>query len=122
MRVQLQVAIRPAALSLGQQLGQRELTRPAFAHLRGAELALQQCTEDLGLGRHGQREQAGGLIRRRLGAQRLGRACLVQAGVVVADNRAMKPPKRLQTLIDEGLIDSVSRQLMSGKEAMVFVV
>ena len=34
----------------------------------------------------------------------------------------MKPPKRLQTLIDEGLIDSVSRQLMSGKEAMVFVV
>ena len=34
----------------------------------------------------------------------------------------MKAPKRLQTLIDEGLIDSVSRQLMSGKEAMVFVV
>ncbi len=35
---------------------------------------------------------------------------------------AMKPPKRLQPLIDEGLIDSVVRQLMSGKEAMVFVV
>jgi hypothetical protein len=34
----------------------------------------------------------------------------------------MKPPARLQTLIDEGLIDSVQRQLMSGKEAMVFVV
>ena len=34
----------------------------------------------------------------------------------------MKPPPRLQTLIDEGLIDSVQRQLMSGKEAMVFVV
>ena len=34
----------------------------------------------------------------------------------------MKAPKRLQTLIDEGLIDSVQRQLMSGKEAMVFVV
>ena len=34
----------------------------------------------------------------------------------------MKAPARLQTLIDEGLIDSVSRQLMSGKEAMVFVV
>lgn len=34
----------------------------------------------------------------------------------------MKPPRRLQTLIDEGLIDSVQRQLMSGKEAMVFVV
>ena len=34
----------------------------------------------------------------------------------------MKAPPRLQTLIDEGLIDSVQRQLMSGKEAMVFVV
>jgi RIO kinase 1 len=34
----------------------------------------------------------------------------------------VKAPKRLQTLIDEGLIDSVVRQLMSGKEAMVFVV
>ncbi len=34
----------------------------------------------------------------------------------------MKAPPRLQALIDEGLIDSVQRQLMSGKEAMVFVV
>ncbi|MEP6657901.1 MAG: PA4780 family RIO1-like protein kinase [Betaproteobacteria bacterium] len=34
----------------------------------------------------------------------------------------MKTPKRLQPLIDDGLIDSVVRQLMSGKEAMVFVV
>jgi RIO kinase 1 len=34
----------------------------------------------------------------------------------------MKAPARLQPLIDEGLIDSVVRQLMSGKEAMVFVV
>ena len=34
----------------------------------------------------------------------------------------MKSPPRLQTLIDEGLIDAVQRQLMSGKEAMVFVV
>jgi RIO kinase 1 len=34
----------------------------------------------------------------------------------------MKPNKRLQALIDEGLIDTVVRQLMSGKEAMVFVV
>ena len=34
----------------------------------------------------------------------------------------MKPPKRLLSLIEEGLIDSVSRQLMSGKEAAVFVV
>jgi RIO kinase 1 len=34
----------------------------------------------------------------------------------------MKPPKRLQSLIEEGLIDSVVRQLMSGKEAVVYVV
>jgi RIO kinase 1 len=34
----------------------------------------------------------------------------------------MKPPKRLQLLIDEGLIDEVMRQLKSGKEADVFVV
>ena len=34
----------------------------------------------------------------------------------------MKPTQRLQSLIDEGLIDSVNRQLMSGKEAMVYVV
>jgi RIO kinase 1 len=34
----------------------------------------------------------------------------------------MRPNKRLQALIDEGLIDTVVRQLMSGKEAMVFVV
>jgi RIO kinase 1 len=37
-------------------------------------------------------------------------------------NLGMKVPKRLQSLIEEGLIDSVVRQLMSGKEAMVFVV
>ncbi len=34
----------------------------------------------------------------------------------------MKAPARLRSLIDEGLIDTVVRQLMSGKEAMVFVV
>jgi RIO kinase 1 len=34
----------------------------------------------------------------------------------------VKTPKRLQILLEEGLIDSVSRQLMSGKEATVFVV
>jgi len=34
----------------------------------------------------------------------------------------MKPPKRLKRLIEEGLIDSVVRQLTSGKEAMVYVV
>ncbi len=37
-------------------------------------------------------------------------------------NPPMKAPARLQSLINEGLIDSVQRQLMSGKEAMVFVV
>ena len=34
----------------------------------------------------------------------------------------MKSPPRLLPLIEEGLIDTVVRQLMSGKEAMVFVV
>jgi RIO kinase 1 len=34
----------------------------------------------------------------------------------------MKIPKRLRPLIEDGVIDSVVRQLMSGKEAMVFVV
>jgi RIO kinase 1 len=34
----------------------------------------------------------------------------------------MKTPKRLQPLIDEGMVDAVVRQLMSGKEAAVYVV
>jgi RIO kinase 1 len=34
----------------------------------------------------------------------------------------MKAPARLESLIEEGLIDSVVRQLMSGKEALVYVV
>ena len=34
----------------------------------------------------------------------------------------MKIPTRLQPLLEDGLIDGVVRQLMSGKEAMVFVV
>ena len=34
----------------------------------------------------------------------------------------MKIPERLQPLIEDGLADAVLRQLMSGKEAMVFVV
>ncbi len=39
-----------------------------------------------------------------------------------AQNPAMKTPARLQPLLDEGLIDEVLRQLMSGKEAKVYVV
>ena len=34
----------------------------------------------------------------------------------------MKTPKRIQPLVDEGLVDDVLRQLMSGKEAEVYVV
>lgn len=34
----------------------------------------------------------------------------------------MKTPKRIQPLVDEGLVDEVLRQLMSGKEADVYVV
>ena len=35
---------------------------------------------------------------------------------------ALKTPKRLEPLIEDGLIDEVVRQLMSGKEATVYVV
>ena len=34
----------------------------------------------------------------------------------------MKTPSRIQPLVTDGLVDSVLRQLMSGKEAMVYVV
>jgi RIO kinase 1 len=34
----------------------------------------------------------------------------------------MKTPKRIQPLVEEGLVDAVLRQLMSGKEATVYVV
>lgn len=34
----------------------------------------------------------------------------------------MKTPKRIQPLVEEGLVDVVFRQLMSGKEATVYVV
>lgn len=34
----------------------------------------------------------------------------------------MKTPKRIQPLIDEGLVDTVICELMSGKEATVYVV
>ena len=34
----------------------------------------------------------------------------------------MRTPPRLQSLVDDGLMDTVVRQLMSGKEATVYVV
>ncbi len=34
----------------------------------------------------------------------------------------MKTPQRIQPLVEEGLVDEVIRQLMSGKEAIVYVV
>jgi serine/threonine-protein kinase RIO1 len=34
----------------------------------------------------------------------------------------MKFPKRIQPLIEDGLVDEVISQLMSGKEATVYVV
>ncbi|MBI3525996.1 MAG: phosphotransferase [Betaproteobacteria bacterium] len=34
----------------------------------------------------------------------------------------MKTPKRIEPLVQDGLVDQVVRQLMSGKEAMVYVV
>ena len=49
-------------------------------------------------------------------------ACSDNRTVPSPNTGPMKAPPRLQSLIDEGLIDTVVRQLMSGKEAMVFVV
>ena len=34
----------------------------------------------------------------------------------------MKIPKRLVPLVEDGVVDAVVRQLMSGKEVMVFIV
>jgi RIO kinase 1 len=47
---------------------------------------------------------------------------LARAFEASEQNPSMKAPPRLQPLIEEGLIDSVVRQLMSGKEARVYVV
>jgi RIO kinase 1 len=44
------------------------------------------------------------------------------AARAVREETVLKTPKRLQPLIHEGLIDEVLRQLMSGKEATVYVV
>ena len=38
------------------------------------------------------------------------------------NKKLMKIPKRIEPLVQEGLIDEVVRQLMSGKEATVYVV
>ena len=37
-------------------------------------------------------------------------------------NDAMKIPKRIIPLVEDGVVDEVLRQLMSGKEATVYVV
>ncbi len=41
---------------------------------------------------------------------------------LVAVKSSMKTPKRIEPLVKEGLVDEVIRQLMSGKEATVYVV
>jgi len=50
------------------------------------------------------------------------RGMAMRGDPATAQNASMKAPPRLQSLVDEGLIDTVVRQLMSGKEAMVYVV
>ncbi|MDC3316395.1 serine protein kinase RIO, partial [bacterium] len=37
-------------------------------------------------------------------------------------NDSMKIPKRIIPLVEDGVVDEVLRQLMSGKEATVYVV
>ena len=39
-----------------------------------------------------------------------------------AQKAPLKIPERIEPLVEAGLVDSVSRQLMSGKEAMIYVV
>src|ERR1700751_5476989 len=62
---------------------------------------------------------------------RFGRACLSGLFTIhacgmhvpgAASGGRMKIPKRLGPLLEEGLIDEVIGQLMSGKEATVYVV
>ncbi len=46
----------------------------------------------------------------------------VSSFVILLYNGAMKIPKRIQPLVDDCLVDEVISQLMSGKEATVFMV
>src|SRR5690606_19289079 len=48
--------------------------------------------------------------------------CLRVRSAATAQLLSLKIPKRLEPLLEDGLIDAVVRQLTSGKEAMVFVV
>lgn len=48
--------------------------------------------------------------------------CQMYDGPLRKSTPDMKTPKRLQPLLDDGLIDDVLYQLMSGKEAQVYVV
>lgn len=58
-----------------------------------------------------------------IGARHALLACLLKMPFgATGYHPAMKIPPRLMPLLEDGLIDSVVRQLMSGKEAMVFVV
>ena len=41
---------------------------------------------------------------------------------LVLSDRPMKIPKRIIPLVEDGVVDEVLRQLMSGKEATVYVV
>ena len=41
---------------------------------------------------------------------------------ITGNSTQVKTPKRLQPLVDDGLVDEVVRPLMSGKEADVYVV
>ena len=50
------------------------------------------------------------------------RLCAPLPSAGAAQKGAMKTPKRIEPLVEEGLVDEVLRQLMSGKEAEVYVV
>ena len=89
-----------------------ELADAAVDAAHGCQHLAQRVVEQALHGREQNRHQPRSVEVRRLGC----------GGWQTSDNQVMKTPLRLQPLLDEGLIDSVQRQLMSGKEAMVFVV
>ena len=60
--------------------------------------------------------------RRPLSASHSVHCCAPSTTAATASPLPLKIPKRLEPLLEDGLIDAVLRQLTSGKEAMVFVV
>src|SRR5450432_50631 len=105
----------------GHRVAHRGLPRRATTgsrrQRRGARALPRRPAGRAGVGVGG-RGDVGDPARRR--AAGLAGACVARRAL--AGGVVLKAPQRLRSLLEEGLIDGVVRQLMSGKEAMVFVV